>query len=419
MSKFKTSLPMQIFAALGLGIIAGLIFLSLDQAEFTVSYIKPIGTIFLNLLKFIVVPIVMTSIIQGAVSLSDIRKVGTIGLRTVIYYFCTTAIAITIGLVFANIFKGSYKVLQTSGLEYEASEPTSFMDTIVNIFPSNLFEPMVNSTMLQIIVIALFIGFGIIVAGEKGKMTADLVDSLAEVFMVIMRGIIKISPIAVFCLITPVVAENGPDIIGSLAMVLLAAYLGYIVHALLTYSLAVRAFGKMNPVKFLKGALPAFMFAFSSASSIGTLPVSMQCVEKMGGRNDIASFTLPLGATINMDGTAIYQGVCAIFIATCYGIDLTFSQMMTIVLTATLASIGTAGTPGAGMIMLAMVLQSVGLPVEGIALVAGVDRLFDMGRTAINVVGDLSAAMIMSEYENKQDAKAAAKKAQEATEAQA
>lgn len=411
MQKLKNSLPLQIFLALGLGIVAGLIFLSANQAEFTVAYIKPIGTIFLNLLKFIVVPIVLTSIIQGVVSLSDIRKVGTIGLRTVIYYFCTTAIAITIGLIFANLFKGGYKVLQTSGLEYEAAEPTSFMDTIVNIFPSNLFEPMVSSTMLQIIVIALFIGFGIIIAGEKGKMTADLIDSLNEVFMVIMRGIIKVSPIAVFCLITPVVAQNGPDVLGSLAMVLLAAYCAYILHALVCYSAAVSTLGHMNPIKFLKGALPAALFAFSSTSSIGTLPVTMECVEKMGGRKDIASFTLPLGATINMDGTAIYQGVCAIFIASCFGISLTFGQMLTIVLTATLASIGTAGTPGAGMIMLAMVLQSVGLPVEGIALVAGVDRLFDMGRTAINVVGDMSAAMIMSEFENKKEAKEAVKAA--------
>ena len=409
MEKIKNSLPIQIFIALGLGIVAGLIFLSAGGTEFTVSYIKPIGTIFLNLLKFIVVPIVLTSIIQGVVSLSDVRKVGTIGIRTIIYYFCTTAIAIVIGLIFANLFKGTYTVLQTSDLEYEAAEPTTFMDTIVNIFPSNFFEPMVSATMLQVIVIALFLGFGIIIAGEKGKLVSDLIDSLYEVFMVIMRGIIKLTPIAVFCLITPVVAENGPQVLGSLAMVLLTAYIAYFTHAFLTYSVAVKTLGHMSPIEFIKGAIPAFLFAFSSTSSIGTLPVTMECVEKMGGRKDVASFTLPLGATINMDGTAIYQGVCAIFIAACYGIDLTFGQMVTIVLTATLASIGTAGTPGAGMIMLAMVLQSVGLPVEGIALVAGVDRIFDMGRTGINVVGDMSAAMIISDYETKREAKEAAK----------
>ena len=410
MERIKKSLPIQIFIALGLGIVAGLIFLAAGQVEFTVAWIKPIGTIFLNLLKFIVVPIVITSIIQGIVSLSDIKKVGTIGLRTIIYYFCTTAIAITIGLIFANLFKGSYAVLQTSALEYEAAEPTTIMETIVNIFPSNLFEPMVSATMLQIIVIAVFLGFGIIVAGEKAKPFNDFIDSTYEVFMVIMRGVIKMTPIAVFCLITPVVAENGPAILGSLAMVLLTAYIAYFVHALLTYSISVKALGHMSPVEFLKGAFPGFLFAFSSTSSIATLPVSMDCVEKMGGRKDVASFTLPLGATINMDGTAIYQGVCAIFIASCFGIQLTFGQMLTIVLTATLASVGTAGTPGAGMIMLAMVLQSVGLPVEGIALVAGVDRIFDMGRTGINVVGDMSAAMIISDYENRREAREAAAK---------
>ena len=409
MEKIKNSLPIQIFIALGLGIVAGLIFLAIGAADFTEAYIKPFGTIFLNLLKFIVVPIVITSIVQGVVSLSDIKKVGTIGLRTIIYYFCTTAFAIVIGLIFANIFKGTYKVLETSDLAYEAAEPTSFMDTIVNIFPSNLFEPMVNNTMLQVIVIALFVGFGIIIAGDKGLPVKEWIDSAYEVIMVIMRGIIKMTPIAVFCLITPVVAVNGPQVLGSLAMVLLTAYIAYAVHALFTYSLAVKTLGHMSPAKFLKGALPAFLFAFSSTSSIGTLPVTMECAEKMGGRKDVASFTLPLGATINMDGTAIYQGVCAIFIASCYGIHLTLGQMVTIVLTATLASIGTAGTPGAGMIMLAMVLQSVGLPVEGIALVAGVDRIFDMGRTGINVVGDLSAAMIISDYETRREGKEFAK----------
>ena len=405
MEKIKNSLPLQIFIALGLGIVAGLIFLAAGAADFTEAYIKPFGTIFLNLLKFIVVPIVITSIIQGVVSLSDVKKVGTIGLRTIIYYFCTTAFAITIGLIFANLFKGTYKVLETSSLEYEAAEPTSFMDTIVNIFPSNIFQPMVESTMLQVIVIALFVGFGIIIAGDKGQAFKEWIDSAYEVFMVIMRGIIKLTPIAVFCLITPVVAVNGPEVLGSLAMVLLTAYIAYAVHALFTYSVAVKSLGHMSPAKFFKGALPAFLFAFSSTSSIGTLPVTMECAEEMGARKDVASFTLPLGATINMDGTAIYQGVCAIFIASCFGIHLSFGQMITIVLTATLASVGTAGTPGAGMIMLAMVLQSVGLPVEGIALVAGVDRIFDMGRTGINVVGDLSAAMIVSDYEARREGK--------------
>ena len=405
MQKIKQSLPLQIFIALGLGIVAGLILLAVGGTDFSINYIKQFGTIFLNLLKFIVVPIVITSIIQGVVSLSDIKKVGTIGLRTIVYYFCTTAFAITIGLIFANLFKGTYKVLQTSDLAYEAAEPTSFMDTIVNIFPSNLFAPMVESSMLQIIVIALFVGFGIIIAGDKAKLFSDWIDSVYEVFMVIMRGIIKVTPIAVFCLITPVVAVNGPQVLGSLAMVLLTAYICYALQGLLVYPAVVTVLGRINPKKFLKGAAPAFAFAFSSTSSIGTLPVSMECVEDMGGRKAVASFVLPLGATINMSGTAIYQAVCCVFIATCYGINLTLPQMITIVVTAILASIGTAGTPGAGMIMLAMVLQSVGLPVEGIALVAGVDRIFDMGRTGLNVFGDISATMVVSHYEDVRESK--------------
>lgn len=250
-----------------------------------------------------------------------------------------------------------------------------------------------------------FFGFGIIIAGEKGKSLANGIQSLCDVSMIIMEMILKLSPIGVFCLITPVVATNGPQILGSLAMVLLTAYIGYIVHAVIVYSSTVKVMAGLSPVAFFKGMAPAIMFAFSSASSVGTLPINLECAEKLGADKDVASFVLPLGATINMDGTAIYQGVCAVFIACCYGIDLTLPQMLTIVLTATLASIGTAGVPGAGMVMLAMVLQSVGLPIEGIALVAGVDRIFDMGRTTVNITGDAACSIIVSKMEAKKTAK--------------
>ena len=216
-----------------------------------------------------------------------------------------------------------------------------------------------------------------------------------------MEKILKLSPIGGLCLLCPVIAVNGPMIIGSLAMVLLAAYVCYIIHAVVVYSLAVKTMGGMSPIAFFKGMLPAMMFAFSSASSVGTLPINMECVENMGASKEVTSFVLPLGATINMDGTAIYQGVCAIFIASCYGINLTLPQMLTIILTATLASIGTAGVPGSGMVMLAMVLTSVGLPVDGIALVAGVDRIFDMGRTTVNITGDASCCMVVTNLEKK------------------
>lgn len=405
--KKKLSLAAQIFIGLGLGIIAGLIFLAAGKADWAVSYVKPFGTIFLNLIKFIVVPIVLCSIISGVISMKDIRKVGSIGWKTVVYYLCTTACAVVVGLVFANIFKGTFQVLQTTDLEYEVSATTNFMDTLVNIFPSNIIQPLSSATMLQVIVIALFFGFGIILAGEKGDPLAGVILSLNDVSMIIMELILKLSPIGVFCLITPVVAENGPSILGSLAMVLLTAYISYAVHIIVVYSSTVKAMGGLSPLAFFKGMAPAMILAFSSASSVGTLPLNLECTEKLGAKRDVASFVLPLGATINMDGTAIYQGVCAVFISTCFGIDLTFTQMLTIVLTATLASIGTAGVPGSGMIMLAMVLQSVGLPVEGIALVAGVDRIFDMGRTVVNITGDAACAIVVSNLEDKKEAKRA------------
>ncbi len=405
----KMSLAVQIFIGLGLGIIAGLIFMVLGKADWAVAYVKPFGTIFLNLIKFIVVPIVLTSIIGGVISMSDIKKVGSIGAKTVIYYTCTTAFAIMVGLIFANLFKGSFQMLETSNLEYAVAESGSFMDTIVNIFPSNIIQPMANATMLQVIVIALFFGFGIILAGDKGKPFADLINSLCDVSMIIMGLIIKLSPFGVFALICPVVAENGPKILGSLLMVLIVAYLSYAVHMVVVYSTTVKTFAGLNPLSFFKGMIPAMLLAFSSSSSVGTLPLNKECCEKLGASKEISSFVIPLGATINMDGTAIYQGVCAVFIAACFGIDLNLSQMLTIVLTATLASIGTAGVPGSGMVMLAMVLQSVGLPVEGIALVAGVDRIFDMGRTVVNITGDASCAIVVSKLEEKKELK---KKAQ-------
>lgn len=406
--KKKISLAMQIFIAMVLAIAAGL--LLQGQADFANTFIKPFGTIFLNLVKFIVVPIVLFSIMCGIISMKDIRKVGSIGLKTVAFYLCTTAFAVTIGLLGGNLFKGMFPVIATTDLSYEAAASTSFMDTLVNIFPSNFVKPMVEANMLQVIVMAVLLGFSIILVGEKNAKVVSAFNDLNEIFMKCMELILKLSPIGVFCLLCPIIATNGAAIIGSLAMVLLTAYICYIVHAVLVYSLSVKAMGGMSPVKFFKGMMPAIIFAFSSASSVGTLPINLSCTEKLGAKKEVASFVLPLGATINMDGTAIYQGVCAIFIASCYGIQLTLPQMLTIVLTATLASIGTAGVPGAGMVMLAMVLTSVGLPVDGIALVAGVDRIFDMGRTTVNITGDAACAIVVSNIEQKREKKLSDKK---------
>lgn len=406
--KKKISLAMQIFIAMVLAIAAGL--LLQGRADFANTFIKPFGTIFLNLVKFIVVPIVLFSIMCGIISMKDIRKVGSIGLKTVAFYLCTTAFAVTIGLLGGNLFKGMFPVIATTDLSYEAAASTSFMDTLVNIFPSNFVKPMVEANMLQVIVMAVLLGFSIILVGEKNAKVVSAFNDLNEIFMKCMELILKLSPIGVFCLLCPIIATNGAAIIGSLAMVLLTAYICYIVHAVVVYSLSVKAMGGMSPVKFFKGMMPAIIFAFSSASSVGTLPINLSCTEKLGAKKEVASFVLPLGATINMDGTAIYQGVCAIFIASCYGIQLTLPQMLTIVLTATLASIGTAGVPGAGMVMLAMVLTSVGLPVDGIALVAGVDRIFDMGRTTVNITGDAACAIVVSNIEQKREQKLSDKK---------
>ena len=402
--KKKLSLTVKITISLVLGVIAGLLLQS--RSDIAVNYIKPFGTIYLNLIKMVVVPVVLLSIMQGIISLQDVRKVGSIGVKTVAFYMCTTALAVTLGLLFANILNvGGGYVIATEDLVYEAKEAPSFIDTLVNIFPSNFFQPMASANMLQVIVIAILFGFGIILAGEKGKAAQEFVDSFAEVCFKVMGMILQLSPIGVFALICPVVAENGPAVLLPLLKVILVAYVGYICHMILVYSMAVKGFAGMNPVTFFKGMSRPIMFAFSSASSVGTLPFNLEATQKLGARKSVASFVLPLGATINMDGTAIYQGVCAIFIAEIFGIDLALSQQLTIILTATLASIGTAGVPGSGMIMLAMVLQSVGLPVEGIALVAGIDRILDMGRTVVNITGDAACTIVVDAWEKKREAK--------------
>lgn len=395
---------MWIFGALVLGVIVGL--LMQGKADIAENYIKPFGTIFLNLIKMVVVPVVLLSIMQGIISLQDVRKVGSIGAKTIAFYLCTTAFAVTLGLIFANLLNvGAGFNLGSEELVYEAAEAPSFMDTLVNIFPSNAIQPLASATMLQVIVIALFFGFGIIVAGEKGKIAKDVVDSFSEVSFKVMGMIIKLSPIGVFALITPVVAANGPSVLLPLLKVIGVAYLVYIIHMVAVYSSSVKAISGMSPLKFFKGMSPAMIFAFSSASSVGALPFNLECTQKLGAKKEVASFVLPLGATINMDGTAIYQGVCAIFIAQIFGYNLTIPQQLTIILTATLASIGTAGVPGSGMIMLAMVLESVGLPLEGIALVAGIDRILDMGRTCVNITGDAACTICVDAMEKKKEAR--------------
>ncbi|MBR4410727.1 MAG: dicarboxylate/amino acid:cation symporter [Firmicutes bacterium] len=408
-SKRKLSLPAWIFIGMIAGIAAGLCFLG--NPEFTTVYIKPVGTIYINLLKFLVVPVVLFSITDGIISLKDLKRVGDVGLKTFIYYMFTTAIAVVIGLALATTFKGFFPPLEEAALgelSYEASQAPGIMDVIVGIFPDSFLKPMVEANMLPLIVTAILLGAGILSAGAKGQKIADIVNAMNEVIMQMMMMVIKITPIGVFCLMTNVVAVNGPKIVGTLALVIAVAYMGYIIHVCVVYGTSVKFLSGMSPAKFFRGMAPAMITAFTTTSSNATLPVNIECCNKLGAEPEISSFVLPLGATINMDGTAIYQAVATVFIASCYGVDLTLGQMGMVVLTATLASVGTAGVSGAGMIMLAMVLESVGLPVEGIAIIAGVDKIFDMGRTTLNITGDATCAVWISRLErNKKAVKAA------------
>jgi Na+/H+-dicarboxylate symporter len=404
--KKKLTLPMQILIALILGIIVGLICFFTDNAAFTANYLKPIGTIFVNLLKFIVVPVVLFSMIDGILSMDDMKKVGAVGWKTVAFFTATTAIACVIGLVCGNLFDnlGLFPTLVLEeGASWDKATTANFMDTLVGMFPSNMWESFRNANMLQVIVIALLFGGSIMAAGEKGKLCRDIVSSFNEVINKMMAFIISLSPIGVFTMMAWVIATQGADIIGHLAIVIGCAYVGYIAHAVLIYSMSAKIFVGMSPLAFFKGAAAAMMFAFTSASSAATLPVSKECVDEMGADHDISSFVLPLGATVNMDGTAIYQCVATIFLASCAGIELGLAQMVTIVVTATLASIGTAGVTGAGTIMLAMVLTSIGVDVNLIMIIYGVDRLFDMGRTTLNITGDMACALCVSKWESKKN----------------
>ena len=390
--KKKMSLAMQIFIALVLAIAAGL--LLQKHAQFAETYIKPFGTIFLNLLKFIVVPIVLFSIMCGIISMRDIKKVGAIGLKTVVYYMCTTAFAITIGLIGGNLFKKMFPVIATTDLSYQVGEKTSLMDTIVNIFPSNFISPMAEANMLQVIVMALLIGFAIILVGEeKNTRIITACNDLNDVFMKCMEMILKLSPIGVFCLLCPVVAANGATIIGSLAMVLLAAYVCYIVHAVVVYSFAVKTIGGISPLTFFKEMLPAIMFAFSSASSVGTLPINMECTEKLGTSREIASFILPLGATINMAGAAITIKVLTLAAVNTLGIEVDFLTLLLLSVVAAVSACGASGVAGGSLLLIPVACSLFGISndlamqVVGVGFIVGVIQ--DSCETALNSSTDV------------------------------
>lgn len=368
------------------------------------SYVQPLGDLFLRLIKFIVVPLVLASLVIGVASTGNVKKLGRMGGKTVLYYLATTAIAIVIGLAAGNLFSpgSGLNISEESAESVEAQEPPEIVDTILNIVPTNPISSLAEGNILQIIFFAIFIGLGITMLGEKAATVRRFFEQFAEIMYKITGIVMRYAPIGVFGLVAPIIGEYGLSVLMPLIKVLAALVAGVAVHAAVTYSLAVKFLANMSPLKFFKGIAPASIVAFSTQSSSGTLPVTIKSAEEhLGVKKEVSSFVLPLGATINMDGTALYQGVCALFVAQFFGIDLSFSEQLTIVLTATLASIGTAGVPGAGLIMLTMVLTSVNLPLEGVALIAGIDRVLDMFRTSLNVTGDGSAAVIVSASESK------------------
>ena len=397
----KLSLSTKILIALIVGIVVG-IFLQ-GSPNIANNYIKPFGTLFLNLIKLIVVPLVLASLVVGTTGLGDIKKIGRIGGKTLAYYLLTTAFAVILGLILANVLNVGAGYSIPVNATADVKEIPKFVDTLLGIIPTNPLKALVDGNMLQIIVFAIMLGGSIMAAGEKGAPLQRGFESLAEVMYKMTGAIMEFAPYGVFALITPVVAVNGPSVLLPLLKVIIVVYLGCILHMLLVYSSTLKVLGKFSPVKFFKLIAPAQVVSFTTASSSATLPINMKCAENMGVPNSISSFVLPLGATINMDGTALYQGVCAFFIAQVYGIDLSIGQQVTIILTATLASIGTAGVPGAGLIMLTMVLQAVGLPLEGLALIAGIDRVLDMMRTTVNITGDAACAVIIAASENELD----------------
>ena len=359
-----------------------------------------IGKIFVNSLKMLVVPLVFCSIAVGVSSLGNISLMGRIGAKSLIIYLITTAIAITLALLAAIIVKPGQGLEIQSSSEFISKEAPSLSSVITSIIPSNPILAMSEGEMLQIIFFAIIVGISITITGPKGNIFKKGLESINSVMMSMVSIIMKIAPIGVFCLIAKTFATQGISMILPLASYFLTVMFVLLLHVLLTYSFLLKFVARVSPIIFLKKMRTAIVFAFSTASSNATIPVTLNTVQKrLGVDKAVASFTVPFGATINMDGTAIMQGVATVFIATVYVVDLSVLDYLSVILTATLASIGTAGVPGVGLIMLTMVLTQVGLPIEGIALIIGIDRLLDMMRTSVNITGDSMVSLLTSKSE--------------------
>jgi Na+/H+-dicarboxylate symporter len=376
------------------------------QTFFIDGLIEVGGRIFLASLKLMVVPMVFVSLVAGTASLEDLKKLGRLGSKTFGIYILTTAMAITLALSLALLTDPGKGFVIDTPATFEAKAAPSLVDTITNIFPSNPIESMARGEMLQIIVFAILFGIGMTMSGGPGKRVLSVFNDLNEIIMKMVMLLIELAPYGVFCLLTKVFASQGFSAILPMAKYFFIVLLGLLLQVFLVYGSIIKIVGKLNPLTFFKKFSEVTIFAFSTASSNATLPVTMEVVEKkLGVHNSVASFTLPFGATINMDGTAIMQGVATVFVAQAYGIQLGFQGYLMVILTATLASIGTAGVPGVGLVMLAMVFNQVGLPVEGIGLIIGVDRLLDMTRTAVNVTGDAVVSCVVARSEMQFDQK--------------
>ena len=402
----KKEMPLIWKIAIGfvIGIVLGFVIGPMQQSStfisnFLIPLLDLIGKIFLGLLKMLIVPLVFASIITGAASIGDPKVLGRIGIKTILLYLSTTVVAIFFGLVLGNIIQPGLG-LSIEGAAGEAKAAAGMVDVLMGIIPVNPLQALVSGSMLQIIVFALFLGVSATLIGEKGKAFLKFNESLAETMYKMTGIVMKFAPLGILALIAVTAAKYGPAVLAPFAKVIFAVYLGCALQAVVVYSSLIMAVVKKSPLWFFGGVKEAMLAAFVTRSSSAVLPISMRNVQdNLGVSEKVSSFVLPLGATINMDGTALYQGVCALFVAQAFGIPLSMGAQVGILITATLASIGTAGEPGAGLIMLSMVLTSAGLPIEGIGLVAGIDAVLDMARTSINVTGDMCVSAVVARSE--------------------
>lgn len=400
------NLTIKILFALLFGAIFGLVIRLMPEAWQLNRYVVDVlmnigGSIFLNLIKMIVVPVVFISLVCGIASLEDIKKLGKMGIKTILLFIFTTLLAVIIAIIIAQIFHLGVNMHLPLGAAYTPERAPSLQQFIIDIFPTNPFKAMVDGNMLQIIVFALLFGGAISISGEYGKRIANFFDDLNSIVMNLVMMLMQVAPYGVFCLITILFAKFGAELILNLVDYFFIVLLVLLFYTAVVYTMFLVLIAKLNPKKFFKKMYGTMLFAFGVSSSSATIPLALETTEhKLGVANYIASFVIPLGININKNGTAIMQGVATVFIANAYNIDIGITGYCVVALMTTLASISTAGAPGIGMIALVMVLRQVGLPIEGIALILGIDRLLDMARTAVNVTGNAVIACIVGKSEN-------------------